>query len=133
VAKAEQVLEKAARSKSTDSSFWLSLAELNSRNVLRDGGATLSEVELQRVGRLLEKAAAYGEDDPSALSKIGDLYVLTRQTEKALPFYKKVVELRPSYPRFEETRGSFIEAGQTDAAIEVIEDLVKQTPERRGL
>ena len=129
VAKAEQVLEKAARSKSTDSSFWLSLAELNSRNVLRDGGATLSEVELQRVGRLLEKAAAYGENDPAALSKIGDLYVLTRQTEKALPFYKKVVELRPSYPQIrEKLAGSFIEAGQTDAAIEVIEDLVKTNP-----
>jgi len=128
-AKAEQVLEKAARSKSTDPDFWLSLAELSSRNVLRDPGASLSEVELQRVGRLLEKAAACGEKDPAALSKIGDLYVLTRQTDKALPFYRKVVELRASYPQIrEKLAGCLIETGQTDAAIEVIEDLVKVNP-----
>ncbi len=128
-AKAEQVLEKAARSKSTDPDFWLSLAELSSRNVLRDAGASLSEVEFQRVGRLLEKAAACGEKDPAALSKIGDLYVLTRQTDKALPFYRKVVDLRPSYPQIrEKLAGCLVETGQTDSAIEVIEDLVAGNP-----
>jgi predicted Zn-dependent protease len=128
-AKAEQVLEKAARSKSTDPDFWLSLAELSSRNVLRDAGASLSEVELQRVGRLLEKAAACGEKDPAALSKIGDLYVLTRQTDKALPFYRKVVDLKPSYPQIrEKLAGCLVETGQTGSAIEVIEDLVAGNP-----
>ena len=128
-AKAEQVLEKAARSKSTDPDFWLSLAELSSRSVLRDAGASLSEVELERVGRLLEKAAACGEKDPAALSKIGDLYVLTRQTDKALPFYRKVVDLKPSYPQIrEKLAGCLVETGQTDAAIEVIEDLVNVNP-----
>jgi len=128
-AKAEQVLEKASRSKSEDPGFWLALAELSSRNVLRDAGASLSEVELQRVGRLLEKAAAWGEKDPAALSKIGDLYVLTRQTDKALPFYRKVVDLKPSYPQIrEKLAGCLIEAGQIGAAIEVIEDLVKVNP-----
>jgi tetratricopeptide (TPR) repeat protein len=128
-AKAEQVLEKASRSKSLDPNFWLSLAELSSRNVLRDGGGSLTQAELQRVGRLLDKAAACGEKDPAALSKIGDLYVLTRQTDKALPFYKKVVELRPTYPQIrEKLAGCFIETGQTDAAIGVIEDLVKANP-----
>ena len=128
-AKAEQVLERAARSKSLDPSFWLSLAELSSRNVLREGGASLSEAELQRVGRLLDKAASCGEKDPAALSKIGDLYVLTRQTEKALPFYRKVVELKPSYPQIrEKLAGCLMETGQTDAAIQVIEELVKVNP-----
>jgi tetratricopeptide (TPR) repeat protein len=128
-AKAEQVLERASRSKTLDPNFWLSLAELSSRNVLRDGGGSLSQAELPRVGRLLDKAAACGEKDPAALSKIGDLYVLTRQTDKALPFYKKVVELRPTYPQIrEKLAGCFIETGQTDAAIGVIEDLVKANP-----
>ena len=127
--KAEQVLEKAARSKSEDASFWLSLAELCSRNVLRDSGASLTEAELQRVGRLLEKAATFGERDPAVLSKVGDLYVLTRQTSKALPFYRKVVELRPSYPQIrEKLAGCLIEAGQMHAATEVIEDLVELNP-----
>jgi tetratricopeptide (TPR) repeat protein len=128
-AKAEQVLEKASRSKSEDAAFWLALAELCSRNVLRDSGASLTEVELQRVGRQLEKAAAFGEKDAAVLSKIGDLYVLTRQTDKALPFYRKVVALKPSYPQIrEKLAGCLIEAGQMDAAIEVIEDLVELNP-----
>lgn len=128
-AKAEQVLEKAARSKSEDARFWLALAELSSRNVLRDSGASLSETELQRVGRLLEKAAACGEKDPAALSKVGDLFVLTRQTDKALPYYRKVVDLKPAYPQIrEKLAGCLIEAGQIDPAIEVIEDLVKLNP-----
>ncbi len=127
--KADQVLEKAARSKSEDAGFWLALAELCSRNVLRDSGATLTDTELQRVGRQLEKAATFGENDPAVLSKVGDLYVLTRQTDKALPFYRRVVELRPSYPQIrEKLAGCLIEAGQIDAAIEVIEDLVKVNP-----
>ena len=128
-AKAEQVLEKAARSKSEDPGFWLALAELCSRNVLRDSGASLTEPELQRVGRQLEKAATFGENDPAVLSKVGDLYVLTRQTDKALPFYRKVVDLKPSYPQIrEKLAGCLIEAGQIDAAIEVIEDLVELNP-----
>jgi tetratricopeptide (TPR) repeat protein len=127
--KADQVLEKAARSKSEDAGFWVALAELCSRNVLRDSGATLTDTELQRVGRQLEKAATFGENDPAVLSKVGDLYVLTRQTDKALPFYRRVVELRPSYPQIrEKLAGCLIEAGQIDAAIEVIEDLVKVNP-----
>jgi tetratricopeptide (TPR) repeat protein len=89
----------------------------------------LTEAELQRVGRLLEKAATFGEKDPAVLSKVGDLYVLTRQTSKALPFYRKVVELRPSYPQIrEKLAGCLIEAGQIHAAIEVIEDLVELNP-----
>jgi tetratricopeptide (TPR) repeat protein len=128
-AKAEQVLEKASRSKSEDAGFWLALAELSSRNVLRDSAASLTEVELQRVARLLEKAATFGEKDPAALSKIGDLHVLARQTDKALPFYRKVVDLRPSYPQIrEKLAGCLIETGQIDASIEVIEDLVEVNP-----
>ena len=128
-AKAEQVLEKASRSKSEDAGFWLALAELSSRNVLRDSAASLTEVELQRVARLLEKAATFGEKDPAVLSKIGDLHVLTRQTDKALPFYRKVVDLRPSYPQIrEKLAGCLIETGQIDASIKVIEDLVEVNP-----
>jgi tetratricopeptide (TPR) repeat protein len=123
------VLEKAARSKSEEAAFWLALAELCSRNVLRDSGASLTEAELQRVRRQLEKAATFGATDPAVLSKVGDLYVLTRQTDKALPYYKKAVELKPSYPQIrEKLAGCLIEAGQIDAAIEVIEDLVELNP-----
>ena len=49
--------------------------------------------------------------------------------KQGAPFYRKVVELRPSYPQIrEKLAGCLIEAGQIQAAIEVIEDLVELNP-----
>jgi tetratricopeptide (TPR) repeat protein len=128
-AKSEQLLEKAEHSKSEDATYWLSLAELNGRKLLREGGTTLTESEMQRVSRLLDKAGELGAKDPAVLNRIGDLYVLARQIEKALPYYRKVVELKPSFPNArEKLAGCYVETGQTDAAIAGIESLVKSNP-----
>ena len=128
-AKAEQVLEKADRCKSADAKFWLSLAELTGRNLLREDGGTLSDQELQRLFRLLEKAGELGAKDPAILSKAGDLYVLARQIEKARPFYQAVVEMKPSFPRArEKLAGCYIETGKPAAAIEVIEEIIRDNP-----
>lgn len=128
-AKAEAVLERADRSKSEVADFWLSLAELTGRNFLRDGGGTLSDAETQRMFRALDKAGEHGAKDPEALSKVGDLYVLSRQMEKALPYYQKVVELKPSLTGArEKLAGCYLETGRSDAAIEVIEGIVASDP-----
>lgn len=128
-AKAEQLLEKADRAKSDDAEFWLSLAHLTGRNLLRDGGGTLSDAETQRMFRVLEKAGELGAKSPEVLSKIGDLYVLARQLEKALPYYQKTVEMKPSLPGArEKLAGCYVETGQFAAAVEVIEGIVRDNP-----
>ena len=127
--KADQLLEKADKSKSEDPEFWLSLAELTGRKLLRENGATLTEQESQHISRLLEKAGETGSDDPAVLSRIGDLYILARQVPKALPYFQKVVELKPSFPKArEKLAGCYIETGQAAAATEVVESLVKTNP-----
>jgi len=128
-AKAEQLLVKADRSKSEDPQFWLSLAELTGHNFLREGGGTLSDQELQRMSRLLEKAGEFGAKDPAILSKVGDLYVLARQIEKAQPYYQKVVAVKPSFPGArEKLAGCYIETGKPAAAVEVIKGIVRDNP-----
>jgi len=128
--KAEQVLDKAAKSKSQDGDFWISLAQLASRNLIRDGGTgTLTPAEMGRLGKILDKAKATADDDPAVLSKVGDIHVLARQIDLALPCYKRVVELRASYPNArEKLAGCYIEVGQSKEATAVLEDVVKADP-----
>lgn len=127
--KAAQVLDKAERSKSEDPLFWLALAELTGHRLLREGGATLTEPELQRITRALEKARTLGESDPAVLARIGDLLALSRQVDKALPFYQKLVEIKPSHPAArEKLAASYLETGRFSEAVGVLESMVKTNP-----
>lgn len=128
-AKAGQLIEKAERSKSEDPMFWLSLAELTGRKLFRESGSSLTDEETQRISRMLEKAGETGAGKPAVLNRIGDLYVLARQVEKALPYYEKLVELKPSFTGArEKLAGCYVETGRSGPAIEVIESLVKSNP-----
>lgn len=132
-AKCAQVLEKAAKSKSTDPEFWLALAELSGRSFLRDSSVSIPPGELERITGYLDKAAELGKDSPEVLSKIGDTYVLARQIDKALPYYRKVFGLKPSFPQIrEKVAASLVETGQTAEAISVIEEIVKINPLNLG-
>lgn len=127
--RAVQVLDKAERAKSEDPLFWLSLAELTGHRLVNEGGATLSESELQRMTRALDQARTLGESDPEVLSRIADLYALSRQLDKALPFYEKLVEIKPSHPSArEKLAAAYRETGRFPEAVEVIESLVKTNP-----
>lgn len=130
-AKAQQVLEKAARSKSPDPKFWLALAEAVSREPFRTG-SVFTEEELQRLSALLGKAESLGPNDPEVLSKAGDLYALARQVEKALPLYKKLVEVKPSYPKARERLAAcYVETGRGNEAITTLNEVVKFDPLNR--
>ncbi|CAN5315623.1 tetratricopeptide repeat protein [soil metagenome] len=128
-ADAQKLIEKAERSKSSDPEFWLSLAELTARNFLHEAGKAPSDQEVQRISSLLLKAGDLGSKDPNVLGKIGDLYVLARQYDKAAPFYKRVSELKPSAPHINEKLAvCYIELGDTDAATKVVEGIVGANP-----
>jgi tetratricopeptide (TPR) repeat protein len=130
-AKAQQVLEKAARSKSTDPRFWLSLAEAANRDALRTG-AQFTEADLQRLAALLGKAESLGSENPEVLNRAGDLYSLARQVEKALPLYRKLVEIKPSFPKVREKLAAcYMETGRHAEAIAVFEEIVKFDPLNR--
>jgi tetratricopeptide (TPR) repeat protein len=130
--KAQQVLEKAARSKSTDPRFWLSLAELSNREAFR-GSVQFSESDLQRLAALVGRAEMLGGEEPEVLNRAGDLYSLARQLEKALPLYRKLVELKPSFPKARDKLAAcYLETGRSAEAVAVYEEIVKYDPLNRA-
>jgi tetratricopeptide (TPR) repeat protein len=126
--KAQQVLEKAAKSKSEDPRFWLALAEAVNREAFRSDGAW-SEQDVQRLSALLGKAVSLAPEDPEILSKAGDLFSLARQIEKALPLYQKLVEVKPSYPLAREKLAAcYVETGRNEDAIAMLNEVIKFSP-----
>lgn len=130
--KAQQVLEKAAKSKSTDPKFWLSLAEAANRDALRTG-AQFSESDIQRLSALLGKAESMAPNDPEVLNRAGDLFSLAHQIDKALPLYRKLVEVKPSFPKAREKLAAcYVETGRQTEAIDTLEEVVKFDPLNRA-
>jgi len=127
--KAAQVLEKAAKATSTDADFWVSLAEMYSRNVLRDGVPPKPE-NVEKINHYLEQAAALeGSRQPETASKIGDTYVMSGQLAKAIPFYRLVLERKPTFPLVREKLAEcYSKENNFPAAIEQVEALVRANP-----
>ncbi len=127
-AKAEQVLQKAGRGKSTDPTYWLALADLRVRALPRDGSAP-AETVLAEITRALDEAAKTSGGKAETLARIGDLFVLSRQLDRAVPHYRDAVRRRPSlFPVKEKLAECLIETGDTAGAIPLIEDLVAANP-----
>lgn len=126
--RASQLLDRAAKIKNTHASFWLSLAELRGRSLLGDKNFLTNE-ETASLFTMLEKAGQYGSKDPEVLSKIGDFYVLARELKKAIPYYQRIVVIRPDFPLVRERlAGCYLETDQTEAGIKEIEQIVKANP-----
>jgi tetratricopeptide (TPR) repeat protein len=126
--KAEAILDQANRSKSTDPSFWLSLAELTGRLAQGSGAVDSSEVA-ERMAACLEKAVALGKEDPVSLARAGDLYALSRSVEKAMAAYQQAYSLKASLPQLrQKLAAGHIELGQSAEAIAILEEIVKLNP-----
>jgi tetratricopeptide (TPR) repeat protein len=75
-------------------------------------------------------------DDPVALAKIADYFVLSKQVKEAIPRYLAVLKMRTDSDDpvlgnvREKLARSLIFTGQRDDAIAVLEDMVKQNPQR---
>lgn len=127
--KAAQVLEKAAKAKSSDAEFWLSLAEMYSRNFLRDDAVPTTE-NVEKINRFLTEASVLeGANQPDTAAKIGDMYVMSRQLDKAIPFYRTVLEKKPEYPLIREKLAEcYIKVDDLSGAIVQLKELVHSNP-----
>lgn len=127
--KAAQILDKAAKTKSADPEFWISLAEMYSRNSIRENVPPSAET-LEKINRLLGEASSLeGSHQPELASKIGDMYILSHQWDKAVPLYKTVLEKKPDFPLIREKLAEcYIKLENTPAAIEQIQALVRINP-----
>jgi tetratricopeptide (TPR) repeat protein len=134
-AKADAVIARALKVETKDVRYWTDLGEFLQKIYLKDDGTCTPE-ELKRMNGVYERLAALAPDDAVILSKIADYYVLSKQVKEAIPRYLAVLKNNPDgdEPTVRNVREklarSLIFTGQRDEAIEVLEALVKQNPQR---
>ncbi len=125
-----ETLDRAAKVQSDNPTFWVKLGRLYSSVFLKPD-ATPSPAELARMNEVYQKAAANGQDDENVLKEAGDYFAATQQVKEALPLYLRVLELKPEDTGVrEKLAAAFVVTNQRPRAIETLESIVKQHPEK---
>ena len=133
--KAEEILDRATKSKSTDPRFWVQLGDLYTRIFLKEDGSA-DEEGRERMNGVYRKAAELGKTDPVTLAKVGDYFVLSRQVKEAIPFYQQALSFPASSddPALTNVREklarAFLITEQRDEAIQMLETVVRENPMR---
>ncbi len=134
-AKGDAVVARAVKSESKDTRYWTELGEFLQKIYLKDDGSCTPD-ELQRMNAVYQRLAQLSNDEPLILAKIADYYVLSKQVKEAIPRYLAVLKLGASSEDGvlgnvrEKLARSLIFTGQRDEAIGVLEQIVKENPQR---
>src|SRR5439155_496874 len=71
------------------------------------------------------------DDDPSILKDVADYYASSQQLKEAIPLYLRVLELQPDDANAREKLATgFILTNQRNKAVEMLEQIIKQHPEK---
>ena len=133
--KADQLLERAAKSAGAVPKYWLQLGELQQHLWLKEDGAA-EPAQLEKMNATFRKAAEVGKGDAQILTKVADYFVLSKQVKEAIPFYLAILALKPDDNDTplnnvrDKLARSFLVTDQRDEAIRQLEDIVKETPLR---
>ena len=128
--KARQALERAGQVGSTDPAFWIRLGKLYSAVVFKPE-VEPDPKEVARVNELFKKAADHSQDDPAILKEVADHYAASQQIREAIPLYLRVLELQPEDANAREKLATgFILTNQRSKAIEMLDEIIKQHPEK---
>lgn len=126
--KALMALDRASNVKSDDPTFWIRLGKLYATIVFK---TEPKQEDLKRVNGFFEKAIARAGEDPSVLKEVADYYAASQQIQEAIPVYLKVLELQPDDVNAREKLATgFILTNQRDKAIEMLQEVIKQHPEK---
>jgi tetratricopeptide (TPR) repeat protein len=133
--KAEEVLDRASKSKSVDPRYWVQLGDLYTRIYLKEDGSADPE-NLQRMSAIYRKAAELGKSDAVTLAKVGDYFVLSRQVKEAIPYYQQALSFHsasddPALTNLREKLArAFLVTEERDEAIQMLEVVVRENPMR---
>src|SRR5438132_2697373 len=87
--------------------------------------------ELKRTNEIFKKAANHAGDDPAILKDVADYYAASQQLKEAIPLYLRVLELQPDDANAREKLATgFILTNQRAKAVEMLEQIIKQHPEK---
>ena len=128
--KARQTLERAARVQSADPAFWTGLGKLYAAIVFKPE-VEANAADVAQVNDLFKKAAEFARDDPAVLKEVADHYASSQQIQEAIPLYLRVLELQPDDVNAREKLATgFILTNQRTKAIEMLEQMIKEHPEK---
>ncbi len=128
--KALDVLDRAAKIRSDDASFWTRLGKLYAAILFKPDSLPKPD-ELKRVNEIFKKAAEHANDDPTALKDVADYYASSQQLKEAIPLYLRVLELQPDDANArEKLETGFILTNQRGKAVEMLEQIIKEHPEK---
>jgi tetratricopeptide (TPR) repeat protein len=124
------VLDRAKTVQTDDPQFWTHLGKLYASLTLKPD-ATLAPDDLRRVNEIFERAAQTAKDDPAVLKDVADYYAASQQIQQAIPLYLRVLELQPDDANAREKLATgFVLTNQRPKAIEMLQEIIKQHPEK---
>ncbi|MBV9010172.1 MAG: tetratricopeptide repeat protein, partial [Verrucomicrobia bacterium] len=122
--------DRANKIQTDDPIFWTKLGRLYSSVILKPD-ATPAPDQLAMLNNVFQRAAKYGQDNANVLKEVGDYFAATQQIKEALPFYVRVLELQPDDAGVREKLATaFVLTNQRARAIETLESIVKEHPEK---
>jgi tetratricopeptide (TPR) repeat protein len=128
--KALEVLDRATKVQSDDASFWTRLGKLYAAILFKPDSQPKPD-EVERINEIFKKAAAHANDDPTVLKDVADYYASSQQLKEAIPLYLRVLELQPDDANAREKLATgFILTNQRGKAVEMLEQIIKQHPEK---
>ena len=128
--KALQSLDRAAKVRSDDPTFWTKLGKLYASIVFKSGSAPKPD-EIARINEIFKRAAEHAGDDSTTLKDIADYYASSQQIKEAIPLYLRVLELQPDDVNAREKLATgFVLTNQRTKAVEMLEQIIKQHPEK---
>jgi tetratricopeptide (TPR) repeat protein len=117
-----RALNRALRAKTADTNYWLQLADFITNASDNDAGAN-NKVPPQLTA-CLEKAAQNAKD-AETLARIGDFYIVARETDKASEFYRKAADIDSELPGIHARLAStLVELGRKNEAIPELEKVI---------
>ena len=128
--KALEVLDRATKVGSSDPEFWTRLGKLYVAILFKSDSQPKPD-ELKRTNEIFEKAAVHAGDDPAILKEVADYYAASQQLKEAIPLYLRVLELQPDDANAREKLATgFILTNQRGKALEMLEQIIKQHPDK---
>jgi len=128
--KALQSLDRAAKVRSDDPTFWTKLGKLYASIVFRPGSESKPD-EIARVNEIFKRAAERAGEDSAILKDVADYYASSQQIKEAIPLYLRVLELQPDDVNAREKLATgFVLTNQRAKAVEMLEQIIKQHPEK---
>jgi tetratricopeptide (TPR) repeat protein len=125
-----ETLERAAKVKSGDAVFWTKLGKLYASMVFKPELDPKPE-DIKRVNELFKKAVEYAGDDAAVLKDVADYYAASQQIQEAIPLYLRVLDLQPDDSNAREKLASgFVLTNQRGKAIEMLQEIIKEHPEK---